>query len=110
MPGFIRPVHYPAWLSNVVIVRKADAGWHMCPKDSYPLPSVDRLVMDQSSGCEMLSFLDTHLGYNQVPMARRDEEKTSFITKMGTFCFKMIPFGLRNVGVTFQIKANGQGL
>lgn len=71
-----------------------------CFKDSYPLSSFDRLV-DQSSGCKLLSFMDTHSRYNQVPMACEDEEKKSFITEMGTFSFKVMPFGLRNVRTTF---------
>lgn len=109
--GFIRQVKYPSWLSNVVIVRKADTGWRLCidftnlnkacPKDRYLHPSVDRLV-DQSSICELLSFMDAHSGYNQVLMAREDEEKTSFVTDLGTFCFRVIPFRLRNTGATFQ--------
>lgn len=75
--NFIRPVEYPEWLSNIVMVKKADGGWKMCvnftninkacPKDSYPLPSVDHLV-DRVSDCEMLSFMDAHSGYNQIPM------------------------------------------
>lgn len=72
-----------------------------CLKDSYPLLSVDHLV-DRAPGCELLSFIDTHLGYIQVPMAREDEEETPFIMDMGTFCFKVMPFGLRNEEATFQ--------
>lgn len=53
-PGFIWEVIYPTWLSNVVMVKKSNGNWQMCvdctdlnkacPKDSYPLPSIDKLV------------------------------------------------------------------
>ena len=51
-----------------------------CPKDSYPLPSIDALV-DDASGCKMLSFLDAFSGYNQIKMLPRDESKTAFMTE-----------------------------
>ena len=72
-----------------------------CPKDSYPLPSIDELV-DGASGNELLSMMDAHSGYNQILMHEPDEEKTSFITDSGTFCYRVMPFGLRNAGATFQ--------
>ena len=61
--GHIREIQYPEWLANVVLVKKANGKWRMCvdftdlnkacPKDSYPLPSIDALV-DSASGCKML--------------------------------------------------------
>ena len=45
-----------------------------CPKDSYPLPSIDALV-DSASGGKLLSFLDAFSGYNQIRMHPRDECK-----------------------------------
>jgi len=69
--GHIREIQYPEWLANVVLVKKANGKWRMCvdftdlnkacPKDSYPLPSIDALV-DSASGCKMLSFLDAFWG------------------------------------------------
>ncbi|GJX93130.1 reverse transcriptase domain-containing protein [Tanacetum coccineum] len=41
-------------------------------------------------------------GYHQIKMAKEDEEKTSFITSQGVFCYSKMPFGLRNVGTTYQ--------
>ena len=72
-----------------------------CPKDSYPLPSIDALV-DSASECKMLSFLDVFLGYNQIKMHPRDESKTMFMTETCSYCYKVMPFGLKNTGATYQ--------
>ena len=50
----------------------------------------------------MLSFLDAFSGYHQIPMASADEEKTTFIMPHGLYCYKVMPFGLKNVGATYQ--------
>ncbi|RDY05099.1 Retrovirus-related Pol polyprotein, partial [Mucuna pruriens] len=73
----------------------------VCPKDPYPLPNIDRLV-DSVSGYEFLSFMDAYSGYNQIRMHPDDEEKTTFITNGGAFCYKVMPFGLKNAGATYQ--------
>ncbi|RDY08227.1 Retrovirus-related Pol polyprotein from transposon 17.6, partial [Mucuna pruriens] len=109
--SFVREVQYPTWLANVVMVRKANGKWRMCtdytdlnkayPKDSYPLPSIDRLV-DNVAGFTFLSFMDAYSGYNQIRMHPQDEEKTAFITDKGAFCYKVMPFGLKNAGATYQ--------
>ena len=93
------------------MVKKSNGKWQMCvdytdlnkacPKDSYPLPSIDGLV-DAASGFRFLSFLDAYSGYNQIPMHPLDEEKTTFITPMGNYCYRVMPFGLKNVGATYQ--------
>ena len=41
-------------------------------------------------------------GYNQMKMAPEDMEKTTFVTQWGTFCYKVMPFRLKNVGATYQ--------
>ncbi|KAL1346027.1 hypothetical protein AAHE18_08G159100 [Arachis hypogaea] len=109
--GFIREVDYSTWLSNVVLVKKHNGKWRMCvdysdlnkacPKDCFPLPNIDALV-DAAAGYRYLSFMDAYSGYNQIPMHRPDEDKTAFITPGGTFCYKVMPFGLKNVGATYQ--------
>ena len=71
-----------------------------CPKDSYPLPRIDQLV-DSTVGHQLLSFMDSFSGYNQIKMDEADEEKTSFITSQGLFFYKVMPFGLKNVGATY---------
>ena len=72
-----------------------------CPKDSYPLPSIDALV-DSTYGCNILSFLDAFSGYNQIKMHPRDESKTAFMTETSSYCYKVMPFGLKNAGATYQ--------
>ena len=108
---FIRKVYYPDWLTNVVMVKKANGKLRMCidftdfnkacPKDSYPLPRIDTLV-DLTARHQLLSFMDTFLGYNQIKMEEVDQEKTSFVTSQGLFCYKVMPFGLKNAGATYQ--------
>ena len=109
--GHIREIQYPEWLANVVLVKKANGKWRMCvdftnlnkacPKDSYPLSSIDALV-DSASGCKVLSFLDAFSGYNQIKMHPKDESKTAFMTETCSYCYKVMPFGLKNTGATYQ--------
>jgi hypothetical protein len=72
-----------------------------CPKDSFPLPRIDQLV-DSTAGHKLLTFMDAFSGYNQIVMDENDQEKTSFITSRGLFCYKVMPFGLKNAGATYQ--------
>ncbi|RDX85209.1 Retrovirus-related Pol polyprotein from transposon 17.6, partial [Mucuna pruriens] len=72
-----------------------------CPKDPYPLPNIDRLV-DGASGFALLSFIDAYSGYNQIRMHPQDKAKTAFITDSEAFCYKVMPFGLKNARATYQ--------
>ena len=95
----------------MVLVKKSNGKWRMCvdftdlnkacPKDSYPLPSIDALV-DSASGCKLLSFLDAFSGYNQIKMHPMDECKTAFMTERSCYCYKVMLFGLKNAGATYQ--------
>ena len=76
-----------------------------CPKDSYPLPRIDQLV-DSTAGHKLLSFMDAFSGYNQIRMDEADQEKTSFVTSQGLFCYEVMPFGLKNAGATYQLLVN----
>ena len=71
------------------------------PKDDFPLPHIDMLV-DSTEGRPMLSFMDGFSRYNHILMAPKDMEKTSFITEWGTYCYRVMPFGLKNAGATYQ--------
>ena len=71
------------------------------PKDHFPLPRIDQII-DLTTGCEHVCFLDAYSGYNQIRMKQEDEEKTAFITPYGVFCYTTMTFGLKNVGATYQ--------
>ena len=72
-----------------------------CLKDSFPLSRVNQIV-DASTRHEILSFLDAFSGYHQIPMHPPDSENTTFITLHGLYYYNVMPFGLKNVGATYQ--------
>ena len=69
-------------------------------KDDFPLPHIDMLV-DSTIGHSMLCFMDGFFGYSQILMAPKDMGKMSFIIEWGTYYYRVIPFGLKNTGVTY---------
>ena len=93
------------------MVKKANGKWSMCvdftdlnracPKDNYPFPWIDTLV-DSTARHQLLRFIDAFSGYNQIKLSKDDQEKTSFVTSQGLVCYKVMPFGLKNVGATYQ--------
>ena len=113
--SLIMKYQYPEWISNAVLVEKPNRTWRKCvdfidlnkpcPKDSYLLPKIDKLV-DAIIGHAMLSFMDTFVGYHQIPPCLEDQEKTTFITDRGLHCYKVIPLELKNAGATYQRLVN----
>lgn len=111
----IREVCYFDWLANEVMVKKANSKWRMCvdftnlnracPKGSYPLPQI-KLLVDSMVGHQLLSFMDAFSSYNQIRLDETDQEKTFFITSQGLFCYKVMPFGLKNARETYQSLVN----
>jgi hypothetical protein len=109
---FIREIKEATWLSPLVIVEKKDTKIYRmcidfmalnkhCPKDYFPLPRIDQII-GSTAGCERLSFLDAYSGYNQIWLKVEDEDKTAFITPHGVYCYKTMPFRLKNAGATYQ--------
>jgi hypothetical protein len=109
---FIREVLHLEWLANpVLILKKNKVDWRMCdnytdlnkhcPKDPFGLPRIDQVV-NSTAGCSMLSFMDCYSGYHQISLAKEDEEKTTFITPFGAFCYTSMMFSLKNAGATYQ--------
>ncbi|KAG9447197.1 hypothetical protein H6P81_013325 [Aristolochia fimbriata] len=106
-----REVKYPSWITNIVPVKKKTGQIRVCvdfrdlnkvcPKDDFPLP-ITELMVDATTGHEALSFMDGSSGYNQIRMDPKDEELTTFRTLKGIFCYKVMPFGLKNAGATYQ--------
>ena len=109
--GFIREVQYPEWIANIVPVKKKNGQIRVCvdfrdlnsacPKDDFPLP-ITEVMVDATTGHEALSFMDGSSGYNQIRMNPKDEELTAFRTPKGIYCYKVMPFGLKNAGATYQ--------
>ena len=50
--------------------------------------------------------MDTFSRYNQIQMAEEDQEKTAFVTSQGLYCYKVMPFSLKNAGATYQRLVN----
>ena len=108
--GIIRPAQ-SEWGSNLVVVKKKDGSLRFCVdyrqlnertiKDAYPLPRIDD-CLDTLGGSTWFSTMDLRSGYHQVALDSRDAEKTTFVTRRGTFAFNVMPFGLCNAPATFQ--------
>ncbi|KAK1682826.1 hypothetical protein QYE76_043674 [Lolium multiflorum] len=93
--GFIRELKEAKWVANPVMVPKKDTtalcmcidytslNKH-CPKDHFPLPRIDQIV-DSTTGCDRLSFLDAYSRYNQIKLNKEDQELTAFITPHGVY-------------------------
>jgi hypothetical protein len=96
---------------NELIPTRTITGWHMCidyrklnsmtKKDHFPLPFIDQ-ILERVAGHEFYCFLDGYSGYNQIEIALKDQEKTTFTCPFGTFAYRRMPFGLCNATTTFQ--------
>ncbi|XP_050255152.1 uncharacterized protein LOC126701052 [Quercus robur] len=108
--GAIKEVFYPEWLANTVVVKKKSGKWRICvdftdlnkacPKDPFPMPWIDQ-SMDATVGHPRMSFFDAFQGYHQIPLAPGDQEKMAFVTPIGNYHYKVMPFGLKNAGSTY---------
>ncbi|CAM8892821.1 unnamed protein product [Rhodiola kirilowii] len=117
---WVSPVHVVPKKSGITVEEDAEGkmvttrvknGWRMCidyrklnavtRKDHFPLPFIDQML-DRLAGKPYFCFLDGFSGYNQVPIAPEDQEKTTFTCPFGTFAFRRMSFGLCNAPGTFQ--------
>ncbi|KAG1935376.1 gag-pol fusion protein [Pimephales promelas] len=99
------------WASPCLLVRKPDGSVRFCTDcrkvntvtrpDSFPLPRVEDCV-DQVGSAKYVTKLDLLRGYWQVPLTRRAQEISSFVTPSGLYSYKVMSFGLRNAPATFQ--------
>ena len=64
------------------------------------MPRIDQLV-DATSSHHQMSFLDSFQGYHQISLAVDDQEKTTFVTPIGNYHYKVMSFGLKNAGSTY---------
>ncbi|XP_038695435.1 uncharacterized protein LOC119992714 [Tripterygium wilfordii] len=127
--GVINPISDSKWVSPVQVVPKKSGitevknkddeliptrmttGWRVCidyrklntatRKDHFPLSFIDQML-ERLSGHSHYCFLDGFSGYNQIPIAPEDQEKTTFTCPFGTFAYRRMPFGLCNAPATFQ--------
>ena len=107
---FIVEVFHPEWLAKPVLVPKKNGTWWMCvdytdlnkacPAGPFALPRIGQII-NATAGCEHLSFLDAYSSYHQIKMAVKDQEKTTFITPIGAFCYVSMPFGLKSAQATY---------
>ncbi|GJU40555.1 reverse transcriptase domain-containing protein [Tanacetum coccineum] len=127
--GLIYPISDSPWVSPVHCVPKKGGmtvvkndendliptrlvtGWRVCidyrklneatRKDHFPLPFMDQML-ERLAGNQFYCFLDGFLGYFQIPIDPKDQEKTTFTCPYGTFAYRRMPFGLCNAPGTFQ--------
>ena len=114
------PVQVVPKKSNITVVKNEDdqlvptrvqTGWRVCidyrklnamtRKDHFPLPFIDQML-ERLAGHACCCFLDGYSGYNQIPIAPEDQEKTTFTCPFGTFAYRHMPFGLCNAPGTFK--------
>ncbi|KAA3455454.1 gag/pol polyprotein [Gossypium australe] len=82
--GFLQVVKYSEWVANIVPVPKKDGKW------------------TNAAGYSLLSFMDGFSGYNQIKIHPEDMEKITFVTMWEMFCYKVMPFGLKNAEATYK--------
>ena len=127
--GFIYAISDSPWVSPVHVVPKKGGfivirnkrneliptrtviGWRVCidykklntvtMNDHFPLPFIDQML-DRLARHPHFCFFDGYSRYNQIAIAPKDQEKTTFTCPYGTFVFRRMSFGLCNAPATFQ--------
>jgi len=107
---FIREEQHPDWVANIVPVTKKNRKNRVCidfcdlneacPKDEFPSPITD-VMIDNMCGFEWMPFMDGFPEYNQIKIYLDDEKHTSFKILLGVYFYTVMPFGLKNTGVTY---------
>lgn len=108
---FINESFYPRWIANTVLVKKVYGKWKTCNyfsnlndacmMDYFSLWHIDQLV-DTTTGNKLLSFINTYSGYNLIAMHVSNQENPSLVNNFGLYYCRIMPFGLKNAGVTYQ--------
>jgi hypothetical protein len=100
--GFIKEVYHPDWLTNLILLPQKNKDWRMCVDYIDLNKASNNQVVDSTTGCSLLSFLDCYSGYHQIPLKKEDQIKTSLITLFGAFCCTTMPFRLKGIGATYN--------
>ena len=109
--GVIEESNSP-WASNVVVVTKKDGSARVCidyrklnsvtRKDAYPLPRISD-CLDALGGMKYFSSFDLRAGYWQMELQdEASKDRTSFITRRGSFRFNVLAFGLTGAPASFM--------
>lgn len=110
--GIIDKVEQPTdWVNNIVIVEKPNKSLRICLDplhlnksvclDQFPIPTLDELAL-KLKGKTMFTVLDLKDGFYQVPLDSDSAKLCTFVTPMGKYCFKRLPFGLNVSPEVFQ--------
>ena len=99
------------WSSPCLLVPKPDGTYRFCTDyrkvnsvtktDSFPIPRMEDCV-DRVGGAKYVSKFDLMKGFWQVPLTSRAVEVSAFVTPDGLYSYKVMPFGMKNSGATFQ--------
>ena len=108
--NFVRDEKYHDWVANIIPVLKKNGKIQICidfrdlnvsyPKDEFPFSIMD-VMIDNTCGFEMMSFMDEFSGYNQINMYPKDEKHTPFRTPLKVYCYTIMPFRLKNAMATY---------
>ena len=107
--GIIREEDGP-WCAPVTLGMKKNGNYRFCvayiglnaqtERESWPLPNIEE-VLDSLGGFEYYTTLDGFSGFNTIPIEKDDQHLTTFRTPWGTFCYTVMPFGLKNAPHTY---------
>ena len=99
------------YASPMVIVVKKNGNVRICGDfrainqittfDPYPMPKIDDITDDVARG-QFITTLDLTRGFYQVPLSDRGKQLSAFVTPYGLYQYKVMPFGMKNSGATFQ--------
>jgi hypothetical protein len=107
----IIPLRFSEWVDNLVPIRKKNGEIRLCvdfinlnwssKKDNYPLPKMEH-ILQRVTGSSRMFMVNGFSVYNHISIFPENREKITFTTPWGTLMYAKIPFGLMNVGETFQ--------